>query len=70
MGVVIALLVLSLIFGLLEGRFSALPKRSIWRRERRVDFLYWFFTPFVSRTISSQNVSRRSRENFRASNGG
>jgi sterol desaturase/sphingolipid hydroxylase (fatty acid hydroxylase superfamily) len=53
MGVVIALLVLSLFFGLLEGRFSALPKRSIWRRERRVDFLYWFFTPFVTRAISA-----------------
>jgi sterol desaturase/sphingolipid hydroxylase (fatty acid hydroxylase superfamily) len=53
MGVVIGLLVLSLLFGLLEGRFSALPKRSIWRRERSVDFLYWFLTPFVTRTISA-----------------
>ncbi len=53
MGVAAALLILSAFFGLLERRFAALPRRSIWRRERRSDFLYWFLTPFVSRTISA-----------------
>ena len=53
MGPAVALLLLSLIFGLLERRFAALPAQSIWRRERRIDFLYWFFTPFVTRAISA-----------------
>ncbi|HYS53891.1 MAG TPA: sterol desaturase family protein [Thermoanaerobaculia bacterium] len=53
MGVVIALVVLSLFFGLLERWFGALPPRSIWRRARRIDFLYWFFTPLVTRAISA-----------------
>lgn len=35
----VALLVLSMVFRLLERRFAALPRRSIWRRERRTDFL-------------------------------
>ncbi len=53
MGSAIALLLLSVVFGLLERRFAALPRTSIWRRERLVDFLYWFFTPLVTRAISS-----------------
>ena len=53
MAIIIAFIVLSLIFGLLERKFAAAPRRSIWRRERSVDFLYWFFTPFVGRSISA-----------------
>jgi sterol desaturase/sphingolipid hydroxylase (fatty acid hydroxylase superfamily) len=47
----IAFLIAALIFGVLERWFHALPPKSIWRRERRVDILYWFFTPLVTRTI-------------------
>jgi sterol desaturase/sphingolipid hydroxylase (fatty acid hydroxylase superfamily) len=46
MRVAIGFVVLSVVFGLLE-------RRSVLRWERRVDFLYWFFTPFVSRAISA-----------------
>jgi sterol desaturase/sphingolipid hydroxylase (fatty acid hydroxylase superfamily) len=53
MRIAIALIVLSLLFALLERRFAALPRKSIWRRERSVDFLYWFFTPFVSRAVAA-----------------
>jgi len=53
MGIAIALVVLSLFFGLLERWFGALPARSIWRRDRAIDFLYWFLTPLLSRAISA-----------------
>jgi sterol desaturase/sphingolipid hydroxylase (fatty acid hydroxylase superfamily) len=46
MGVLIALVVLGAFFGILE-------RRSVFRWERRVDFIYWFFTPFVSRPITA-----------------
>lgn len=52
-GLAVALLALSVVFGWLEARFGALPRRSIWRKERRTDFLYWFFSPFVTRAISA-----------------
>jgi sterol desaturase/sphingolipid hydroxylase (fatty acid hydroxylase superfamily) len=45
----IALLVLSGVFGLLERGFAARPRRSIWRRERRADFVWWFLAPLFSR---------------------
>ena len=38
---------------LLAGFFWLLERRSVFRWERRVDFIYWFFTPFVSRAISA-----------------
>jgi len=46
MGVLIALVVLAAFFGILERRW-------VFRWERRVDFVYWFFTPFVSRPITA-----------------
>jgi sterol desaturase/sphingolipid hydroxylase (fatty acid hydroxylase superfamily) len=49
LGLAIALLVLSALFGLLELRFAARPRQSIWRRERTTDFVWWFLTPFFSR---------------------
>lgn len=45
----ISLLVLSVVFGLLETKFVAVPRRSIWRRDRRTDFLWWFLTPLFAR---------------------
>lgn len=46
-------MVLSILFGWPEHRFAALPPRSIWRKNRRTDFVYWFFSPFVTRGISA-----------------
>ena len=45
---VVALLVLAGVFALIERRRTV----AIWRRERRVDLLWWFFTPLVSRTLT------------------
>jgi sterol desaturase/sphingolipid hydroxylase (fatty acid hydroxylase superfamily) len=50
--VAVGLLLLSLVFGLLERRFAALPRESIWRRSRWTDLAYWFFTPLVTRVIT------------------
>ncbi len=49
---IIALVALSVIFGLLERIGAALPRKKLLRRERTTDFIYWFFTPWVSRTAS------------------
>jgi len=43
---------LAILFGILERSFPAIRGISIWRKHRRVDYLYWLFTPLVSRTIS------------------
>jgi len=53
---VLTLIALSLIFALLERIGAALPRKKLLRRERTVDFLYWFFTPWVSRTASTVAV--------------
>jgi sterol desaturase/sphingolipid hydroxylase (fatty acid hydroxylase superfamily) len=50
---IIALAALSLVFGLLERIGSALPRKRLFRRERLLDFVYWFFTPWVSRTAAA-----------------
>lgn len=52
-GLVVALIVLAILFSLLERFAFALPRKSLFRRERTVDLLWWFFTPIVSRTASS-----------------
>lgn len=49
---IIALVALSLIFSVLERIGSALPRKPLFRRERALDFVYWFFTPWVSRTAA------------------
>ncbi len=53
---IIGLAVLSLIFALLERIGAALPHKSLLRRERLIDFVYWFFTPWVSRTAAAAAV--------------
>jgi sterol desaturase/sphingolipid hydroxylase (fatty acid hydroxylase superfamily) len=55
-GLALALLVLAAIFSLLERAAWAVPRKPLFRRERRIDFLWWFFTPIVSRTASSVAV--------------
>jgi len=52
-GLIVALVVLAILFSLLERFAFALPRKSLFRRERAVDLLWWFFTPIVSRTASS-----------------
>jgi len=41
-------------FALLGLLFAAIEQRTkpFFRRERAVDFVYWLFTPWVSRTLS------------------
>jgi hypothetical protein len=40
----VSLIVLSALFALLERTAASVPRRSIFRRERLTDFLWWFFT--------------------------
>lgn len=47
------LVILGFLFALLERMGAALPRKSLFRRERAVDFVWWFFTPWVSRTASN-----------------
>ena len=49
----ISLGVLAVIFAALERIAGALPRKSLFRRERVVDFVYWFFTPWVSKTAAT-----------------
>jgi sterol desaturase/sphingolipid hydroxylase (fatty acid hydroxylase superfamily) len=49
----VALFLAAALFALLERFFAALPHKSIFRRERLVDFGWWFFTPTVTHTLSS-----------------
>jgi sterol desaturase/sphingolipid hydroxylase (fatty acid hydroxylase superfamily) len=50
---VIGLAVLALVFGLLERVAWSIPRKPLFRRERTVDFAWWFFTPWISRTAST-----------------
>jgi sterol desaturase/sphingolipid hydroxylase (fatty acid hydroxylase superfamily) len=50
-GLAVAFAVAALLFGMLEALFAALPRQSIWRRDRRTDFLYWLFTPLATRAF-------------------
>lgn len=56
-GLCVSLVVLALLFGTLEKFAPAVRGVSIFRRRRGVDFLYWFFTPLVTRTISFAAVA-------------
>ena len=55
-GLAVALLVLAAIFTLLERVAWSVPRKPLFRRERRIDFLWWFFTPIVSGTASTVAV--------------
>jgi len=48
----IAFASLAIIFSSVERFAAALPRKPLFRRERAVDFAYWFFTPWVSRTLT------------------
>jgi sterol desaturase/sphingolipid hydroxylase (fatty acid hydroxylase superfamily) len=50
---IVSLLVLAAVFGLLERIAGSVPRKGLFRRERVPDFLWWFFTPLVSRSAST-----------------
>jgi len=50
MRLLIALAAAAIVFGALERVAAAVPRKRLLRRERAVDFLWWFFTPWVSKT--------------------
>jgi sterol desaturase/sphingolipid hydroxylase (fatty acid hydroxylase superfamily) len=52
LGIFIALAGLSALFCVLEWAFPSVAGQPSWRRNSRVDLLYWFCTPLVSRAIS------------------
>ena len=45
----VSLVALSALFALLERFAASVPRRSVFRRERLTDFLWWFFTPTVTK---------------------
>jgi sterol desaturase/sphingolipid hydroxylase (fatty acid hydroxylase superfamily) len=56
LALIFALVALAVVFSFLERFAASLPRKALFRRERAVDFLYWFFTPWVTRTASTIGV--------------
>jgi sterol desaturase/sphingolipid hydroxylase (fatty acid hydroxylase superfamily) len=52
LSLLIAFASLAILFSSVERFGAALPRKPLFHRERAVDFIYWFFTPWVSRTLS------------------
>ena len=52
LGIFIALAGLSAVFYALERIFPSLPDQRSWRRDSRLDVLYWFWTPLATRAMS------------------
>ena len=52
----LALIVLALLFGAMERLWPSVPRKPLLRRERLPDFLWWFFTPWVSATAAKVAV--------------
>lgn len=44
---------LAVVFTLLERFAAASPRLPLFRRERAVDFAWWFFTPWVTKTAAA-----------------
>jgi sterol desaturase/sphingolipid hydroxylase (fatty acid hydroxylase superfamily) len=51
-GIVVALLLFTVGFGLIERQSPAIRRRWRARRGRSTDLLYWFFTPLVTKAIT------------------
>jgi len=51
-GIAIGFVVLSLVFGMLERFWPALPGQPRLREGFRTDLTYWFFTPLVTKAVS------------------
>jgi sterol desaturase/sphingolipid hydroxylase (fatty acid hydroxylase superfamily) len=43
---------LAVFFAILERAAAAIPRKPLFRRDRAVDFAYWFVTPWLSHTLS------------------
>jgi sterol desaturase/sphingolipid hydroxylase (fatty acid hydroxylase superfamily) len=55
-GLIVAFVVLSLLFGLLERLWPARVGQPRWRPDRFTDLGYWFFTPLVTRTLTQITI--------------
>lgn len=51
-GLTIAFVILSIVFGVIESLFSKHPKPKRSARMFRVDLTYWFFTPLITKTLT------------------
>lgn len=51
-GLVVALCLFSLFFGVIEWFWPALPDRKRQKGQLKTDLVYWFFTPLISKTIT------------------
>jgi sterol desaturase/sphingolipid hydroxylase (fatty acid hydroxylase superfamily) len=56
-GIVVALAVLGVVFGLLEWRWAARPDQKRLRPGFGTDLVYWFFTPVGTRAIGQLAVA-------------
>jgi sterol desaturase/sphingolipid hydroxylase (fatty acid hydroxylase superfamily) len=50
---IVGFAVMALVFMTLERFAAATPRKPLFRRERAVDFAWWFFTPWVTKTAST-----------------
>ncbi|MCU1347999.1 MAG: sterol desaturase family protein [Acidobacteria bacterium] len=50
---IVGFAILAIVFMILERFAAATPRKPLFRRERAVDFAWWFFTPWVTKTASS-----------------
>lgn len=57
MGLAAGFLILSAGFALLETVAASVPRRSIFRRERLSDLVWWFFTPTVTKAVSGVSLA-------------
>ncbi|HJQ35829.1 MAG TPA: sterol desaturase family protein [Thermoanaerobaculia bacterium] len=48
----VALIALAIVFAILQRFFRSVPAKPLLRRERAIDFVYWFFTPWVGRAVT------------------
>jgi sterol desaturase/sphingolipid hydroxylase (fatty acid hydroxylase superfamily) len=52
LGILIGLAGLSTLLYALERLFPSVRGQPLWRKDSRVDLLYWFFTPLVTKSVS------------------
>lgn len=50
---IVGFAILAVVFMVMERFAAAVPRKPLFRRERAVDFAWWFFTPWVTKTLST-----------------
>jgi sterol desaturase/sphingolipid hydroxylase (fatty acid hydroxylase superfamily) len=45
--------ILAVVFTVMERFAAGTPRKPLFRRDRAVDFAWWFFTPWVTKTVAS-----------------